>query len=391
MVDKIKFYIENVRFSDEILRSKFIRKHNSRNGNEVYLFDHFNSVFVKKNAAEMDNAPEDEEESYVENVKSQNLYILFIRKIGSNAGKVIFHQNLRRNWINYNKLEFLRGFEGDFLSSTYDLKFNDFVKIIDLYADELNIPKNIFWNATITQLELGVNLKFDTRIKKDKKLVGTMSLGKMLSCFGRLKNVEDKHSYGNHGICFKAKNFELSIYDKLKRIIKTKEIFKKSGERAKKNNQRKLSRVTFFLRYELRILSMSHFNQSAFKDRIGTLKQIKDNWNEILTALFETTDDIEFYDFLSPEIETKLMKIGLESKGLEKFKDLMIYNGLKKIGYDDFKNFIVPLVNSKVRTKFESEILQVNSEFRDLSKYGNSYQRKFLRALETKLNSLRIS
>lgn len=391
MIDKVKFYIENVRLSDEILKAKFKRKHDSRNGNEVYLFDHFNSVFVKKNVAETDNTPEDEEETYLKNVKHQNLYILFIRKIGSKVGKILFHQNIRKNWINYNFLEFSRSLEGNILPRNYDLKFKDFVRIIDLYSDELNIPKNIFWNATITQMELGVNLKFDTRIRKNKELVGTMNLGKMLSCFGRLKNVEDKHSYGNYGICFKAKNFELSIYDKLKRIIKTKEIFKKSGERAKENNRRKLNRVAFFLRYELRILSMSHFNQSAFENRIGTLKQIKDNWNEVLTALFETTDDIEFYDFLSPEIETELMKIGIKSKGLEKFKDLMMFNGLKKIGYNDFKNFIVPLVNSKVRTKFESAILQVNSEFRDMSKYGNSYQRKFLKVLETKLNSLKIS
>lgn len=346
--------------------------------------------FCKKSIVEKSQSV-DEEEGYINNVKRQNLFILYVRPIGSNKGKIIFNQNIRRNWINYNHLQFARGSEGKLLSPMYDLKFRDFVKIIDLYADELSIPKNVFWNATITQIELGTNLKFDTRIRKGKKLVGTMNLNKMLSCFGRLKNVEEKHTYGNYGICFKAKNFELSIYDKLKRIVNTREIFKKSGERIKSKNRLKLNRVAFFLRYELRILSMSHFNQSAFENRIGTLKQLKDNWNEVLIALFETTEDIEFYDFLSPEIETELMMAGLKSKGLEKFKNLMIYNGLKMIGYQNFKDFIVPLVNSKVRTKFETEILQVNSEFRDLSKYGNSYQKKFLNALENKLKSLRIS
>lgn len=389
MLDKIKCYIDSVRIKNEILQSKFKRKPDSRNGNEVYLFDHFNSVFVKKNVSENDNISEDEEDSYIKNVKHQNLYILFIRKKGSDAGKLIFKQNLRRNWINYNDLQISRGNDAKYKTRLYDLNYNDFVKIVDLYAEELDIPKNIFWNAKITQLELGVNLKFDTRIKSKGKLIGTTDLGKMLSCFGRLKNVEDKHTYGNYGICFKAKNFELSIYDKLKRIITTKEIFKKSGERAKENNRRKLNRVAFFLRYELRILSMSHFNQSAFENRIGTLKQIKDNWNEIITALFETTTDIEFYDFLSPEIETELMMTGLKSKGLEKFKNFLMFNGLKKIGYQNFRDFIVPLVNSKVRTKFEAEILEVNSDFRDLSKYGNSYQKKFLNAFENKLKSLK--
>ncbi len=285
----------------------------------------------------------------------------------------------------------MRGFDGKYLSPTYDLRFKDFEKIIDLYAAEFEIPKNVFWNATITQLELGVNLKFDTRIKKGKELIGTMNLNKMLSCFGRLKNVEEKHTYGNYGICFKANNFELSIYDKLKRVIKTKEIFKKSGERVKKQNRRKLNRVAFFLRYELRILSMSHFNQSAFENRIGTLKQIKDNWNEILTILFDTTSDIEFYDFLSPEIETELMEEGLKNKSLDKFKKFLMYVGFQKIGYQDFKNFIIPLVNSKVRTEFEAKILEVNSEFRDQSHYKNSYERKFLTALDNKLKTLKYS
>ena len=49
-------------------------------------------------------------------------------------------------------------------------------------------------------------------------------------CFGKYKNVPDKHIYGNYGVCFKAQHFEISIYDKLKRIISTKEIFKKSLE-----------------------------------------------------------------------------------------------------------------------------------------------------------------
>lgn len=44
MVDKIKFYVEDVRLSDEILKTKFKKSYNSRNGNEVYLFDHFNSI-----------------------------------------------------------------------------------------------------------------------------------------------------------------------------------------------------------------------------------------------------------------------------------------------------------------------------------------------------------
>ena len=381
MTDLLKFYIEDIILKEEVLKSKFLKKRNSRQGNEIYLFDYYNSPFSKvgiNNGAK--SIDSDEGESFEENNKHKNVYILYSRNPTTKKGKIYFKQNIRKNWINYSNLNLNTS-----LSPLYDLNYFDYVNILNLYASILEIPKNKFLDAKITQVELGVNLSFGTGFKKNERI----GLEHMLSCFGKYKNVPDKHIYGNYGVCFKAQHFEISIYDKLKRIISTKEIFKKSLEKRKKINRAKLSNVRFLLRYELRILSEAHFNQGDFEGKIDTLRNLRDNWDIVLKLLYKTTDNIEFYDFLSPEIEKDLMKIGLKSKALSEFYNFLIYRGFDSIGYDDFKNFILPLVNKKVRSDFEEKVLENYSKFRDKSKYRFSYQRRFLRALENRLDLLR--
>ena len=66
----------------------------------------------------------------------------------------------------------------------YDLNYFDYVNILNLYASILEIPKNKFLDAKITQVELGVNLSFGTGFKKNERI----GLEHMLSCFGKYKN-----------------------------------------------------------------------------------------------------------------------------------------------------------------------------------------------------------
>ena len=47
MTDLLKFYIEDIILKEEVLKSKFLKKRNSRQGNEIYLFDYYNSPFSK--------------------------------------------------------------------------------------------------------------------------------------------------------------------------------------------------------------------------------------------------------------------------------------------------------------------------------------------------------
>ena len=37
MTDLLKFYIEDIILKEEVLKSKFLKKRNSRQGNEIYL------------------------------------------------------------------------------------------------------------------------------------------------------------------------------------------------------------------------------------------------------------------------------------------------------------------------------------------------------------------
>lgn len=391
MQDKIKFQIENLRMDDHILETKFIKGSKlSRYGNEVFLFNYHKSIFKKK-LIQNDINNKTDESNYLEDSKNQNMYVLFIRKEGESSGKLIFKQNIRKNWILYTRLQ-SNELQNDekYPSVMHDLQYSDFVEIIEVWANELQIPKNIFWSGKVTQIELGVNLMFKTKTKINSGFE-RLSLNKILSCFGSYKNVEDKYMYGENGVCFRAQNFELSVYNKLRRVVYNNEIFTCNSDSSKKAMCEKINQVAYFMRYELRIKKVSGFNQSAFSGKIETLKQIKDNWNLLAKALFNTTEDLTFDDVLSPEIEHDLLVAGLESKSKKIFKDFLIYSGVKLLGFDTFRTYFLPLVSSKVKSSFEKEIRRNFSAFRNRQKYKYSYEKRFLSALDKKLKSLQVS
>lgn len=392
MQDKIKFYIENLRIDKSILDNKFIKSHKlSKHNNEVFRFNYKNSIFKKK-LSHNDFEKKADESPYLEDSKSQNMYVLFIKKKDEPFGKLIFQQNIRKNWINFTRIQISKGLlkTRKYPSVMHDLQYCDFVEIIEVWAHELVIPKSIFWSGKVTQIELGVNLMFKTKTKVEAGFE-RLSLNKILSCFGSYKNVEEKHIYGENGVCFRAQNFELSVYNKLWRVVQNNEIFTLTSEASKKTMYEKINQAAYFMRYELRIKKVSGFNQSAFSGKIETLKQIKDNWDLLAKALFNTTEDVTFDDVLSPEIEHDLLVAGLESKSLKIFKDFLIYSGVKLLGFDTFRTYFLPLVSSKVKSSFEEEIRKIFSAFRNKQKYKYSYEKRFLSALDRKLKSLQVS
>lgn len=389
MQDKIKFYIENLRIDENILNSKFIKSHKpSRHNNEVYLFNYKNSIFKKK---KINNYDEDKaDESYLEDSKNQNMFVIFIKKKEEKCGKLFFQQNIRKNWINYTRIQISKDLSitSKYPSVMHDLQYCDFVEIIEVWANELQIPKSTFWSGKVTQIELGVNLMLKTKTLVESRFE-LLSLNKIMSCFGSYKNVEDKHIYGRDGLCYRAQHFELSVYNKLKRVIENNEIFTCSSAESKNAMCAKINRGVYFLRYELRIKNVSRFNQSAFGGKIETLKQIRDNWNLLTKALYNTTEDLTFDDVLSPEIENDLLIAGLTSKSKKIFKEFLVYSGVKHLGFDTFRTYFLPLVSTKIRLVFEEEIRKIYSDFRNKSKYKNSYEKRFLNALEKRLDSLK--
>ncbi|MFZ4929776.1 hypothetical protein [Chryseobacterium sp. Mn2064] len=392
MLDVLKFDIDNLRMDENILKTKFKKREYPKFTKYKYKF-YDSELFSdgKKNTEE--EADPNKSKSY----KQSHHYIYFVIKNGQKEGKLYFKQNIRRNWIDYKIVAGKKGIEyTDIIPRKplmprvmADLSYYNFIKIIELYAEELDIPINRLWGANVTQVELGVNLKFSTRIKT-KNGFERMSLQGMLSSFGTLKNVPEKDTYGRSGVRFKADAFEISIYDKLKRIIFTKEIFKNKKESVKVQRRKKINKINHFIRYELRVKEVSSFRRESFAGKLDTLKNIKDNWDIILDSLFGTTDDIDFVDFLSPEIENDLILSQLDSKAKGLFYDYLIYQGVKKIGYTEFIRDIIPLVNSKTRKEFQAEVDKSYDKFRNKNHYNTSYEKMFLDTLNKRLDSLKI-
>ncbi|WP_160136619.1 hypothetical protein [Chryseobacterium sp. c4a] len=395
MIDVLKFDINNLRMDENILKTKFKKTYES----EVltkYKYKFYDSElfnYSKKNRDEVEQSIDDETKLY----KVSHHYIYYIFKKKEKTGKLVFNQNIRRNWIDYKIAADKKGIEYiDIIPRKplmprvmADLSYYNFIKIIELYAEELAIPKNIFWGANVTQVELGANLKFSTTIKT-KNGFEKISLQGMLSSFGTLKNVPEKDTYGRSGIRFKADAFEISIYDKLKRIIFTKEIFKNKKESVKVKRRKKINEINHFIRYELKIKEVSSFRRESFADKLNTLKDIKDNWDVLLTSLFNTTEDIDFVDFLSPEIENELILSQLDSKSKGLFYEYLIYQGVKKIGYTEFIRDIIPLVNTKTKRVFQADVDEIYDKFRNKNHYNTSYEKMFLDTLYKRLDSLKV-
>lgn len=154
-----------------------------------------------------------ENESDFSNFSYKNLSIIYSRLIGEEKGRLTIHQNIRKNYINYKGLNMLK-----------DLTYVEFLEIINLYADEFEIPREIFWKASITQLELGVNLKFK------------MHVSSIISSFSQLRRVQKRFLVDNSALYFKARKFEIVAYDKLDRASEQKEVFPKASKIKRKNS-----------------------------------------------------------------------------------------------------------------------------------------------------------
>lgn len=379
MVDKTKFKVENVIINETILENKFVKKRKSaRKNKEWFVFDYSKSEFLdffkaikaKPNESEDEENLEKEylteEEKFV-NKNYKYLSIVFVRDIGAKEGMLIIHQNLRKDYMRIHN----PGVSG----TLNDLNYEAFVEIVDLYAKEFEIPKNKFWDAKVTKVEFGVTIPLKSNMTE------------ILSCFGTLKNVPEKFIYGNSGISYKAENFSVDIYDKLKRVIQNGEILNTRTKTKNENFRKLVKRKFYFLRFELRVDSVSKFNQSSFKDKINTLKNIKDNWNNIARSLHNISDDISFVDFISPEIEKELISSQIDSKSKAPFDDYMFYLAVKKMGgMDLFRRHIAPMINKSTKSAYIRKCELAYNKFVEFEK--NSYQYIFDKKFEYRIKRL---
>lgn len=358
MVDRIKFIVDNASLSEEILRQKFFRKPKNKKGNTVYLY--------KNNFVEEEDFTDGESEVLKKDSNNtkyrKHLYIQYIdygkpKKLPNNnydiKNELIIHRNLRKD-----------GF-GD--GTVRDLNFTNFEKVIRGYSKKFIVEEKKFWNARITQLELGVTVKLSSKMRG------------ILTCFENFKDLTEKNVYSNNGIAFIGENFSVSIYDKIEKMWSNKELFKNA--KRKKYLKDKVSKNNYFLRLELKIMKVSGFNRSAFVGKIDRLKDIRDNWNYLGKALLDLYSDINYIDVLSPEVEDTIS--GQERKPMDKF---LKFQGIKSIGFNEFFNQILPLMKGR-GVRFRKEYQTFVSDYE--KKYRTNYEAEFAEKVENRIESLR--
>ncbi|AZA95248.1 hypothetical protein [Chryseobacterium shandongense] len=190
MVDLIKFYLENIRISEYILATKF-KKIKEEGGFEYFIADPGMISFLSKKGKSEGFKPKSEivvrQENIMKNLSYKNKFISFKRKLNAKEGRLSVCQNIRKDFIRIKNL-----------NPMTDLNYLNYVEIIEMYADEFEIEKEKFWKAKITQVELGVNIRFN------------MNIASIMSSVSRMKGMENTLRIGNT-VNFKNQKYEVSV------------------------------------------------------------------------------------------------------------------------------------------------------------------------------------
>ncbi|WP_185226449.1 hypothetical protein [Chryseobacterium indologenes] len=367
MVDLIKFYLENVLLSDYILATKFI-KIREEGGFEIFKADpDMISFLSQKVKAENCNLPKSEivvkQENIIKKLSYQNKFISFKRRLNAKEGRFSVCQNIRKDFIRVKNL-----------NPFTDLNYLNFVEIIEMYAHEFGIEKEKFWKAKITQVELGVNIRFN------------MNIASIMSSVSRMKGMENTLRIGNT-VNFKNQKYEVAIYDKLGREAQQGEVFKGSNKVRRRHLVKKIAKNNSFVRIELRVKTVSQFNRVSIKSKIKTLESVRNNFHSLSKELYKLFVNISFVDEISPDIDQDLVKSQLNSKSVKAFNDYLIFLGLKYFGIKKFVDFAFPILNTNNRNSYIEKLENLFNKY----KGDNDFVKKeFQRKLSAKISKLTV-
>lgn len=366
MVDLIKFYLENVWLSDYILATKFIRI-KSEGGVEYFKADPDKISFLskdssaKKTAHLLKNEIVIQQENLAKNFSYKNKFISFKRKEGEKDGRFSVCQNIRKDFIRIKNL-----------NPFTDLNYLNFVEIIEMYADEFGIERDKFWKAKITQVELGVNVRFN------------MNIASIIKNVSRMKGMENTLRIGNT-VNFKNQKYEVAIYDKLEREAQQNEVFKDVNKVRRRHLVKKIAKHNSIVRIELRVKRVSQFNRASIKSKIRTLESIRKSFDLLGKELYKLFVNISFVDEISPDINRNLVISQLNSKNVSAFNEYLQFLGLKSFGVAKFVNFAYPILNTNIRNKYIQKLENIYNQY----KGDNDYVRKeFQRKVSSKINKL---
>lgn len=205
-------------------------------------------------------------------------------------------------------------------NAVMDFNYKTFLHCISILSKRLNVKQIDLWESNVTYLEIGGNIKLK---RKYDCIIPSMAsyprLGKAL--------IKDETVY------FKALNYEIIAYDKIK------EIFKDRG--ANKPLRDKINKGVFVLRFEIKLKCPSN---TPLKERVKTLNHIKNNWGFLIEYWKNTYLKIEMVQVQSPTFILK--KQYATRRELKDYFSVMLIN---EIGVDS----IYQIINSSVRDKKE--------------------------------------
>lgn len=357
MVDRIKFIVDNANLSHIVLNEHFFGPINSK-GVKIYYY---------KNNQNVDE--EDDENKLItyndyDSKYKKNFYIKYYvydkpRGLASNqnakiGNQLIVHRNFRKEFYGEARID--------------DLDYKKFKELICRYAAKFQIDESRMLKARVTKVEFGVTL----RLKSDMEAI--------IPCFVSCENLPEKVMYGNTGVTFIGGNYSVSFYDKLKRILDSRAMMKNQKRRAihepivRKNN--------FWLRYEIKIEKVSGFNFGNYKDSMSTLKKILDNWNALGDMLYKMYGNVEFVDFLSPQIE-----VDIKGKSYGELDKLMTFTGIKTVGEKEFFTQFIPMLNKNKQSFFRGHYKIFYEGYVEKSK--NGYSKILDKALLKKIDKLK--
>lgn len=201
-----------------------------------------------------------------------------------------------------------------------DFDYNTFRHCIGILSKKLNVNQYDFWESNVTYLEIGGSIKLK---RKYDCIIPSMTsyprLGK-----GQIKN---------ETIYFKALNYELIAYDKLKEVFKDRNTEKKIRDI--------VTKAVFVLRFEVKLKCPSN---TTLKNKVKTLNHIKNNWGFLIEYWRNAYLKIEMVQVQSPTLILK--KQYASRRDLKDYFSVMLIN---KIGVDS----IYQIINSSVRDKKE--------------------------------------
>ncbi len=170
------------------------------------------------------------------------------------------------------------------LNNLGDLSGSNFEKCISEISKRLFGNEETFWYFKITQVELGVTLKLP------------VEFAKISDAYVSYSNFR-KIWYENESISFVGDAYTVTVYNKGLEVLNGR----KNKFGASLKNPRaieKLNTQKSFIRFEIKIMKLSKYVE--FKEMFSSLRDLYQNWNEVLDSMHSVFKKINYIDVLFP-------------------------------------------------------------------------------------------